>query len=127
MVWKKVSPELREQLEKHMLSFDCQRKFMFGSPTYFINNNMFAGIHQDTIMLRLSQKDREEILAKYDEVAPFEPVEGRIMREYVALPESIYDDNDILHEFLNRSYQYALSLPPKEPGPRTSRKKHTHG
>ena len=123
MVWKKVSPELREQLEKHMLSFDCQRKFMFGSPTYFINNNMFAGIHQDTIMLRLSQKDREEILANYDEVAPFEPIEGRIMREYVALPESIYNDTDTLHEFLNRSYQYTLSLPPKEPGPRTRRKK----
>ena len=124
MAWKKVSPELREQLEKSMLSFDCQQRFMFGSPTYFVNNNMFVGIHQDTIMLRLSQKDREEILSTYDEVTPFEPMEGRIMKEYVALPESVYNDADILRDILNRSYQYALSLLPKEPKPRTSRKKH---
>ena len=123
MAWKKVSPELREQLEKSMLSFDCQRKFMFGSPTYFVNNNMFVGIHQDTIMLRLSQQDREKILSAYDEVTPFEPMEGRIMKEYVALPESVYNDADILRDILNRSYQYALSLLPKEPKPRTSRKK----
>jgi len=96
-----------------MLSFDCQKKFMFGSPTYFINNNMFVGIHQDTIILRLSEKDREEILSTNDEAAPFEPMEGRIMKEYIALPESIYGNMDEFRKWLNRSYKYTSSLKPK--------------
>ncbi len=113
MEWEKVSPELRELLEKSMLPFDSQKKFMFGAPTYFFNGNMFAGIHQDTIIIRLSEKDRKETLAKYDEAAPFEPMAGRIMKEYIALPESVYGDADVLREWLNRSYRYALSLKPK--------------
>ena len=113
MKWKKVSPELSELLETSMLSFDCQKKFMFGAPTYFVNNNMFAGIHQDTIILRLSEKDRKEILATNDEAAPFEPMAGRIMKEYIALPESVFGHPDEFRQWLNRSHQYALSLKPK--------------
>jgi TfoX/Sxy family transcriptional regulator of competence genes len=113
MKWKKVSPELSELLESSMLSFDCQKKFMFGAPTYFVNNNMFAGIHQDTIILRLSEKDRQEILSANDEAAPFEPMEGRIMKEYIALPESVFGNPDEFRQWLNRSYRYALSLKPK--------------
>jgi TfoX/Sxy family transcriptional regulator of competence genes len=104
MAWKKVSAELRELLEESMLSFDCQKRFMFGSPTYFVNNNMFAGIHQDTIIIRLSEKDREEVLSTYDEAMPFEPMEGRIMKEYIALPESVYKNADIFRGWLDRSY-----------------------
>ena len=118
MNWKKVSTELRELLEKSMLPFDSQKKFMFGAPTYFLNNNMFAGIHQDTIIIRLSEKDRKEILSTFDEAAPFEPMAGRIMKEYIALPESVYGDADVLREWLNRSYRYALSLKPKVSKPR---------
>jgi len=114
MNWKKVPPELRELLDRNMLPFDCQKKFMFGSPTYFVNNNMFAGIHQDTIIIRLPEQDRQEILSTYDEAAPFEPMPSRIMKEYIALPESVYGDADVLQEWLNRSYRYALSLKPKE-------------
>ena len=50
-----------------MLPFDCQKKFMFGAPTYFLNGNIFTGIHGDTIIIRLSEKDRKEILSTYDE------------------------------------------------------------
>ncbi len=114
MSWKKVSPELRELLEKSLLPFDCQKKFMFGAPTYFVNNNMFAGIHQDTIIIRLPENDRREILSKYDEAAPFEPMAGRIMKDYITLPDSVYGDGEVLREWLNRSYLYALSLKPKE-------------
>jgi len=106
-----------------MLSFDCQKKFMFGAPTYFVNNNMFVGIHQDTIILRLSEKDREEILSTNDEVTPFEPMEGRVMKEYIALPESVYGNPEDFRKWLNRSYRYALSLKPKPAKPPKSSKK----
>jgi len=115
MPWKKASAELINLLEESMVNFRCDRKMMFGSPTFFVNNNMFAGVHQDTIIMRLSEQDRQEIQSRYDEAAPFEPMAGHIMKEYVALPESLSGNNDMLQEWLNRSYEYALSLPPKEP------------
>jgi hypothetical protein len=42
MEWEKVYPELRDLLEKSMSPFDCQKKFMFGTPTYSVNGHTFA-------------------------------------------------------------------------------------
>lgn len=122
MAWEKASVELIKLLEQSMVNYRCDRKVMFGSPTFFVNNNMFAGVHQDTIIIRLSEQDRQKIQSRYDEAAPFEPMEGRIMKEYIALPESLCHNAGILQEWLTRSYRYALSLPFKEPK-RSKRKK----
>ena len=62
---------------------------MFGCPVFFVNSNMFSGVFEDDIFIRLSEKDRKELFSKYDEAAPFEPMKGRKMKEYVVLPESI--------------------------------------
>ena len=124
MDWKKVTPELKALLETSMSSLDCEKRAMFGAPTYFKNNNMFAGIHGNTISMRLSDKDRQEILAKYKDVKPFEPMEGRLMKEYIALPASLYNNKAVLQEWLNRSFLYASSLPPKERKSHATRKKH---
>jgi len=113
MKWKKVTPELNRFLEDNMASFAADRRPMFGASTYFVNGNMFAGIHEDTIILRLSEADRREIISQHDDVAPFEPMPGRFMKEYVTLPESVYSQPDTFKKWLNRSYQYALSLKPK--------------
>ncbi|MFH1775229.1 MAG: hypothetical protein ABH839_01020 [Chloroflexota bacterium] len=46
MAWKKANPALIELLEENM-SFDSERRNMFGSPTYFVNNKLlfvFSGI-----------------------------------------------------------------------------------
>ncbi|MGD8534446.1 MAG: TfoX/Sxy family protein [Candidatus Aminicenantes bacterium] len=114
MTWKKSPPELITLLDKMLLSFDCQKRMMFGYPVYFVNNNMFTGTHQHNVFLRLSESDREEILSKGDEFSPFEPVKGRIMKEYVVLPDSILNDSRKLQKWLNRSYDYVSSLPKKE-------------
>ena len=113
MKWKKVAPELNSLLDENMAAFDAVRRPMFGSTCYFVNGNMFSGTHQDTIILRLSPEDRGEIQLLYNEVTPFQPLEGRIMKEYVALPESVYSQPDILKLWLGRSYQYAQLLQPK--------------
>lgn len=114
MEWKKITPELKALLEASMSSFDCEKRAMFGALTYFKNNNMFAGIHGDTIIIRLPDKDRQEILAKYKDAKPFEPMKGHFMKEYVALPESLYKNKTVLQEWLNRSFLHASSLPAKE-------------
>lgn len=123
MPWKKVSIELSEFLEQALTRFDVQKKKMFGCPVYFINNNMFMGAFQDTIFIRLSEKDREKLFSSNDEVAPFEPIEGQIMREYVVLPESLFEDREFFEKWLNRSFKYVSSLPPRKPKTRKKKKK----
>ena len=114
MQWEKVTPELNAFLDENMAAFKADKRPMFGASTYFVKGNMFAGIHEDTIILRLSERDRQEIMKTYDEVRPFEPVEGRLMKEYVALPETLYDQPDVFRKWLRRSFEYASSLKPKE-------------
>jgi TfoX/Sxy family transcriptional regulator of competence genes len=113
MKWKKVDPELNQYLDEKMAPFNAVRRPMFGSSCYFVNGNMFAGTHQDTIILRLSEADRREIQSLNSEVTPFQPMEGRMMKEYVALPESVYGMPETLELWIKRAYQYALSLKPK--------------
>jgi TfoX/Sxy family transcriptional regulator of competence genes len=113
MKWKKVSPEMCEILEGALKGYDCQKRPMFGTPAYFVNDNMFAGAWQDVIILRLSAADRDEIMGASDEVVPFEPMEGRPMKEYVAVPEPFASDKREFAGWLARSYEYARSLPPK--------------
>jgi TfoX/Sxy family transcriptional regulator of competence genes len=114
MEWKKVSTELSDFIDTALVGFDCIRKKMFGCPAYFVNNNMFTGVHGDSLFIRLSEQDRKEILAKFDETMVFEPVEGRQMKEYVVLPESLYSRKESLDEWLKRSYVFATSMVPKE-------------
>jgi TfoX/Sxy family transcriptional regulator of competence genes len=112
--WKKVTPELNDFLERNMVSFKADKSPMFGASTYFVNGNMFAGIHENTIILRLSEKDRQEIMKEFDEVRPFEQMAGRPMKEYVTLPEPVYNHPDVFQKWLRRSFEYASSLKPKE-------------
>ncbi len=118
MPWKKPNEELSKFLEEKIAVFNVNRKKMFGCPTYFVNSNMLAGVFENDIFIRLSEPDREKIVSEYDEVNPFEPIKGRIMKEYVVLPESIYNDPEKFPEWLNRSYHYVSSLPSKKEKPK---------
>jgi TfoX/Sxy family transcriptional regulator of competence genes len=111
--WKKSSPELATILEKALLRFTCDRKQMFGSPVYIINRNMFAGVHEDHIFIRLSEADREEILDEVPGAARLEPLKGHVMKEYIVLPKTVYDDEKAFDGWLRRSHAFAVSLPPK--------------
>lgn len=119
--WRRPSEALGELLAEATAELDCEPRRMFGCPCYFVNNNMFVGIHQETVILRLSPDDREEIQAQYDEVGSFDPMGGRPMREYMAIPEELMDD-DAFSGWLDRSYGYASSLPPKEKKQRKPRR-----
>jgi TfoX/Sxy family transcriptional regulator of competence genes len=114
MKWKKVSPEMCAILDEALKGYACDKRQMFGCPAYFVNNNMFAGVHQDSIILRLSEENRKKIAEVTDEVGPFEPMEGRPMKEYVAVPEPFASDRREFMKWLDRAYEYARALPPKE-------------
>ena len=118
MDWEKASPELSELLAEALAQIDHEKRSMFGMPAYFINGNLFAGVHGGNLMLRLSPADRDEINARHPGAAPFEPMPGRAMKEYVTLPASVYDDPLELNVWLRRSQSFVASLPPKEKKPR---------
>lgn len=113
MEWKKPSGDLVALLDRAMTAFDCERRKMFGCPAYFVRGNMFTGVFADRIFLRLPEAGRAELLAAFDEAEPFEPMPGRVMREYLALPEPSAGDEGVLAHWLERAYRYALELPEK--------------
>lgn len=118
MAWKKASPEMSALLAEALEPFPAEKRQMFGFPAYFANGNMFTGIFEDVIILRLSDADREELRASYDEATPFEPMEGRPMREYLVVPESLCADREAFNHWLQRSFSWASGLPPKVKKPR---------
>ena len=89
---------------------------MFGCPAYFTGGNLFAGVWQETMMLRLSEDDRAAVTAAGG--VPFEPMPGRGMKEYVALPPAMVADPAVAAMWVGKAAAYAASLPPKEKKPR---------
>jgi len=113
MKWRKAPDELTGFLAEITKNIDCQPRKMFGYPAYFINNNMFICAFQDSLVIRLSEKDKAKVLKQYRHVTEFEPISGRVMKEYVEIPESLYRDNTAFPKILNMSLAYVSSLPPK--------------
>ncbi len=112
--WKKAPKELIDFLAENLKDVNCESRKMFGYPVYFINNIMFIGAHQENLFLRLAPEDKGEVQANYAEIKLFEPMPGRIMKEYVVLPAHIYTNQKIFNELLTKSIHYVSSLPPKE-------------
>ena len=93
---------------------EAQVRKMFGYPAAFLNGNMFTGLFQEAMFLRLSPEDRASLL-KQGHAKPFEPMPGRPMREYVVLPPAIVSSDADLHGWLEKARTYACSLPAKGP------------
>ncbi|HTY75525.1 MAG TPA: TfoX/Sxy family protein [Candidatus Nanoarchaeia archaeon] len=97
-----------------MKDVKCDYRKMFGYPAYFINGNMFAGLFADKLFIRLSDPDIAEIRKTCQGVDNLEPMPGRPMKGYVALPKSVYSDDASFAEWLNKSVNYVSSLPVKQ-------------
>jgi TfoX/Sxy family transcriptional regulator of competence genes len=88
-----------------------QRK-IFGYPAGFVNGNMFMGLFQESMNLRLAEGPREEFLKTY-KAKLFEPMPGRPMREYVDVPPSVMKDKREFSPWVARAFEYGASLKPK--------------
>ncbi|MCI4324378.1 MAG: TfoX/Sxy family protein [Thermoplasmata archaeon] len=94
------------------------RRPVFGQPAAFVGGNMFFCVFGSELIVRLSEADRASA-AKDLQATPFEPMPGRPMREYVALPEAVWKDSKRAAPWVARSIQYAAQLPAKRPKSRT--------
>ncbi|HEX2141290.1 MAG TPA: TfoX/Sxy family protein [Candidatus Limnocylindria bacterium] len=118
--WRKARPEDVERFEEAIGGIEgIEQRKMFGFPAAFVGGNMVAGLHQDTVMVRLPEDERQERLDAGWSM--FEPMPGRPMREYVALPAEVFADADATRGWIERAAEYARTLPSKEPKPRKRR------
>ena len=120
--WKKPEPELMDRFSEAIAGIEgVEPRKMFGFPAAFVGGNMAAGLHQDTFMVRLPEAERAERLAAGWSL--FEPMPGRPMREYVALPAEVVADASDTRAWIERAAAYARSLPPKVPKPRATKRR----
>lgn len=116
MAWKKSSPALVAIFEAALPDDPrVERRQMFGYPAAFANGNLFTGLHQENLMVRLDDQGRAALQKKGG--SPFEPMPGRSMREYVVVPANIVATPRSLKAWMRKSLQYAGSLPAKAKKP----------
>lgn len=82
------------------------------NPYTSLNGHMFSFLDASGAMaLRLSSEDQTEFVARYG-TAPVEQ-HGRIMKDYVAIPDELLSDTEQLGPWFVRSHAYLETLKPK--------------
>lgn len=114
---KKTSvPEDKLRLYERLVdSVDgAETKSNFGSGYTAVNGNMYSMISKHGVVgIRLPEPDRTEFIERYDtEVFRADPA-WPPAKEYVAVPDKLLEDTATLVPYLQRSYEYALTLRPK--------------
>jgi TfoX/Sxy family transcriptional regulator of competence genes len=123
MTWRKSPEQLVESFSAALPDDPrVERRKMFGYPCAFVNGNMFCGLHQENLVVRLPEEERNTLIEK-DGAHIFAPFPGRIMKEYVSMPDALIADAGRLRSWLMRSLEYAAALPAKGTGKRTAAKK----
>jgi TfoX/Sxy family transcriptional regulator of competence genes len=121
VTWQKAPADLqRAFLDALPDDPAVQRRKMFGYPAAFVNGNMFAGVYQTNVVVRLSAQSRADAMAGGAE--QFEPMPGRPMREYVVVPPGHLEDRAQLSRWLDEAFRFTAAMPVKEPKPRGSKK-----
>jgi TfoX/Sxy family transcriptional regulator of competence genes len=85
---------------------------MFGYSCVFTKGSMFAGLHEAGMVLRLPNEQRAKFL-QLKGAKPFEPMPGRVMREYVVVPKVLLNAPEQLQTWVKKSLAYVSSLPAK--------------
>ena len=92
----------------------AETKSNFGSGYTAVNGNMYSMISKHGVVgIRLPEPDRMEFIERYDtDVFRADP-SWPPAKEYVAVPGKLLQDTPALAPYLQRSYEYALTLKPK--------------
>ena len=81
-------------------------------PYTSVNGHMFSFLSKEGNMgLRLSQNNREVFIKKFE--SKLMEQHGRIMKEYVLVPDELLQETEVLSKFLQKSFDYVSSLKPK--------------
>ena len=86
------------------------RRLTFGSPSAMIDGKMFAGLHNDKMILRLSEQDA----AAMPGGKPFEPMPGRAMRGWVVVAPRILGSPRELNAWMEKAMKWTRGMPAKK-------------
>jgi TfoX/Sxy family transcriptional regulator of competence genes len=111
--FSKSPPELVERFEAVLAGYpDAVRRKMFGYPAAFVGGNMATGLFADRWVVRLPDTDIEP--AKAAGADAFEPMPGKPMKSFVAIPEADVGDDSAIRRWVERGLAHAASLPAKK-------------
>ena len=122
MNWRKSSEAMIQKFSELVPSdARVERRKMFGYPAAFAGSNLFMSLFQESLILRLPDELRAGFVASTG-ASTFEPMPGRLMREYVVVPEGLLADPLTLRTWADRALEYAVSLPSKKRKPTPKKK-----
>jgi hypothetical protein len=108
----------RAVLDRHP---EAERRQMFGYPAAFIGGNMATGLFAESWIVRLPAEDLDD--ARTRGAADFEPMPGRPMKGFVAIPAADVGDDERISAWVERGLAHAASMPPKVPKPKRPKAK----
>jgi hypothetical protein len=118
MAWKKAPDALKALMEKAMAGIEAEKRTMFGFPCWFVSGNMFSGLFEDSVFVRLSPAQAEEARAAGRPFAPLTPMPGRPMKAYSVIPKEVHTASSRFRALLEEAAVYTVSLPPKIKSPK---------
>lgn len=111
--WQKPSKETIAIYQNIVARLDgVEKRTLFGCPCAFVNGNMFFGVYQDQLFLRMNDEQRE-LLNQIAPVKSFSPM-GKVMKAYIDIPEEIINDQEKLLALVQNALHPAQVLPPKK-------------
>ncbi len=113
---KKWKPAPREAVSAYEVATSdlpgAEPRKMFGYSCAFAKGNVFAGLHEAGMVLRLPDEQRAEFL-RLKGAEQFEPMPGKVMREYVVVPKVLLNAPAQLRPWVEKALAYVSSLPAK--------------
>ena len=111
--FSKSPPELVERFAEIVSRYpDATRKPMFGFPAAFVGGNMATSLFRDRWIVRLPPDEIGAALA--DGAESFEPMPGKPMNGFVAVPRADVEDDARIAAWVERGIARAAAMPPKK-------------
>jgi hypothetical protein len=124
MRFKKSSPEIVARFADALpASSLVEQNKMFGYPSAFVRGNYFAGLFEESVVLRLPEPLRGK-LPELAHAAVFDPMRtGKGMRDWLVIPAKVASNAHALAALLEAALPLVATLPPKAKKPRKRPKK----
>jgi hypothetical protein len=107
-----ISQEMLDLYDRLIATRPDVRRKGKAMPYTSLNGHMFSFISPTgRLALRLPANDRDAFLARYP--ASVCQQHGKVLREYVEIPETVLGRVDELNHYFRTSHEYVGSLPPK--------------
>lgn len=111
--WRPAPQALIDTFEACLRNFPhIAQRHMFGYPAAFANGYLFAGLFENSVILKLPAEARSKLL-KMPGASRFEPMPGRVIGEFVVVPPSVVNNSARLIQWLKLACAYVESFPPK--------------